>query len=168
MIDQHLLDRTLERVALAVARHEQVLFGGAGLIGPGVEHEVVVAFAGIDQHIMPLQFGRGRIIHTHNDGLSRRERRVDLCKRGIAGLAEDVFPQRDLRVDFVDHIPADARTDEALRAFKFLVEGPRGFGITMSADQHGYAGERATDITDGITRITEAEDVGFPLRVLLG
>jgi len=65
-------------------------------------------------------------------------------------------------------IPANARADKAVCVPEFLIEGFGGFSISMSAWEHGNAGERAARLTDRIALAAEAEDVFLPLRVLLG
>lgn len=168
VVDDHLLDGSRQRVAVAVARHQVIFGGGAGFVGIGVEDEVVVAFAGVDEHVVPLQAGRRRAIHADDDRLSGVERGVDGGERRVGRFAEDVGLEADLRVDLVDDLPADHGADESARGLHFVVEGLGCVVIAEAFEQHGDAGEGASHIADGVAGIAEAEDLFFPLRVLLG
>src|SRR5688572_30344373 len=111
---------------------------------------------------------RGSTIHLHNGGLTRGDGSINLSKgRGSLTTGNDGFDAH-LRIKLADGVPANTRARETLDALEFLIEGLGGFGISMSAQHHGHAGEGAADIADGVRLLfAEAEPVTFPLWVLL-
>src|SRR5512140_2768805 len=143
-------DGTLESPALRVALHQQIFLCRTRLVGPRIEHEIIVPFLTIDQDPVRLDAWIIGIIHLDDRGLTGRDLRVDLCQRRVAGGAGNDGFESHLRVDLADRAPADPRAGKALYILKFLVEGLGGFGVSISAKEHGYTGEGATDITDRI------------------
>ncbi len=71
-------------------------------------------------------------------------------------------------MDLADRAPDNGRTDKAAHVLEFFVEGPGSLGVAVPAQKHGGGGKGTTDIADGVTRVTEAEQIVLPLRVLLG
>lgn len=106
-------DGTLQRVALTVARHEVCLFLDVGLVGPGVEHEIVVALFSVEDDPVGEQARGGGAIDHDDDGLACGNGGIDQAEGGVCVVAGDAAFDADLRHHLADRSPADACAGEA-------------------------------------------------------
>ena len=84
-------------------------------MGPGIEHQVVVALLGVEHHPVGLQTGLGRAIDLDHDGLTGGDGGVDLGERRGGIAAQHQVAVDDLRIDAGDRAPDDGRIHDSRR-----------------------------------------------------
>ena len=89
-------------------------------LGPGIEHQVVVALAGINDHPVVLQAGGGRLVNFDHERLAGIHGSVNIADRGGLVAADDDAAINDLWKCLGQPGPDDQAAEEANPAAHIL------------------------------------------------